>query len=366
MSKLNIKRFVELVQKSRLVPREQLRETLLGCKREHNDEIPRDPLKVAKYLVAARLLTRWQCKKLLAGKYKGFYLGPYKLLEHIGTGGMSSVYLAEHNWLQQPRAIKVFPRHRIGEASYLARFEQEARATASLNHPHIVRTYDFDAQGNTYYMVMEYVSGQDLASLVEQDNQLEFEAIACYIAQAANGLHHAHNRGFIHRDVKPANLLVDERGVAKILDMGLALVSGSSLTLTHQENVLGSADYLAPEQAVNSHEVDRRADIYGLGCTMYFALTGHPPFTDGTVAQRIMKHQTMMPPDICDDRPDCPHRLADICVRMVQKDPDERYQNCLEVTEILERWLADQHDVPVSRSRFAAKSKLPADGFSKG
>jgi len=364
MSNLNIKRFVEVLQKSKLIPRETLRETLLACKRDHNDRIPRDPSEVARYLIAARLLTRWQCKKLLAGKYKGFYLGVYKLLDHIGSGGMSSVYLAEHSWLQQPRAIKVFPRHRVGEASYLARFEQEARATASLNHPHIVRTYDFDSQGSTYYMVMEYVSGQDLASLVQLHSQLDCEAVACYMAQAARGLHHAHDQGFIHRDVKPANLLVDERGVAKILDLGLALISGSSLTLTHNENVLGSADYLAPEQAVNSHEVDRRADVYGLGCTMYFALTGYPPFRDGTVAQRIIKHQTKMPPAIADDRPDCPRKLADVCVKMVQKNPNERYQNCLEVSEILERWLARQHNEPISRARFAATSKLAADGFS--
>lgn len=359
MSQLSVKRFVEILQQSKLVPREKLRETLLACKREHDDRIPRDPEKVARYVIGAGLLTRWQCRNLLAGKYKGFYLGPYKLLDHIGTGGMSSVYLAEHSWTQQQRALKVFPKHRIDEASYLARFKQEARATASLNHPHIVRTFDFDNQGSTHYMVMEYVAGRNLDALVQLHRRLDFAAVAWYIAQAARGLHHAHDKGFIHRDVKPANLLVDDRNVVKVLDLGLALISGSeaSLTLAHQENVLGTADYLAPEQAVNSHEVDPRADIYGLGCTMYFALTGHPPFTDGTVAQRIVKHQTKMPPDIRADRPDCPGDLADICVKMVQKSPDKRHQTCCEVTATLERWLKNQRRQPTSQSRYRARAK---------
>jgi serine/threonine-protein kinase len=164
------------------------------------------------------------------------------------------------------------------------------------------------------------------------------------MAQSAEGFTYAHENNLIHRDVKPANLLVDEKGVVKILDLGLALYSdeeSASLTVAHNENVLGTADYLSPEQAVNSHKVDSRTDIYSLGCTLYFLLTGHPPFPEGTLAQRIAKHQTQMPEDIRKDRPECPRDLVDICVKMMQKKPDRRYQTMREVAEALETWLAN-------------------------
>jgi serine/threonine-protein kinase len=146
----------------------------------------------------------------------------------------------------------------------------------------------------------------------------------------------------IHRDVKPANLLVDTHGVVKVLDMGLALFTAdtdASITMEYNDKVLGTADYLAPEQALNSHNVDSRADIYGLGCTLYFLLTGHPPFPDGSIASRIAKHQQVMPKDIRKERPDCPGELEGICVKMIQKDPRFRYTSCQQVSEVLQNWL---------------------------
>jgi len=180
---------------------------------------------------------------------------------------------------------------------------------------------------------------------VNEEGGLSYEKAADYIAQAARGLAYSHKEGLIHRDVKPANLLLDEEGVIKILDLGLALFSedqSASLTVMHNENVLGTADYLAPEQAINSHEVDRRADIYALGCTFYFTLTGHAPFNEGTLAQRIARHQTQMPRDIREDRADCPRELVNICVKMIQKKAEDRYQSCGEVVAALEAWLASQ------------------------
>ncbi|MFM8187623.1 MAG: serine/threonine-protein kinase, partial [Pirellula sp.] len=147
----------------------------------------------------------------------------------------------------------------------------------------------------------------------------------------------------IHRDVKPANFLINTQGVIKVLDLGLALFQDggdASLTMEYNDKVLGTADYLAPEQAINSHTVDNRADIYGLGCTMYFLLTGHPPFPDGSISSRIIKHQNTMPQDIRIDRPDCPGQLDGICVKMMQKDPKFRYQDCNQVAQALEAWLA--------------------------
>ncbi|HND50922.1 MAG TPA: protein kinase, partial [Pirellulaceae bacterium] len=309
------------------------------------------------------LLTRWHCDKLLDRKYKGFFLGKYKLLGHIGTGGMSSVYLAEHRLMGQRRAIKVLPKSRVADSSYLARFIREAQATASLDHRNIVRAYDVDNEGDTHYLVMEYVAGKDLNTVVKDlgAERLGYEQIADFVAQAADGLQYAHEHKLIHRDVKPANLLVDERGVVKLLDLGLALISNdaqASLTIANNENVLGTADYLAPEQALNSHDVDARVDIYSLGCTMYYLLTGHPPFPDGTLAQRIAKHQTQMPADVRIDRPDCPRELLDICNKMIQKRPDRRFANCREVAAALRKWTAAQ------QARAARAEKAGGSGKS--
>ena len=299
-------------------------------------------------LVDAELVTQWQVEKLVVGKYKGFFLGKYKLLGHISTGGMSSVYLAEHCMMKTRRAIKVLPKHRVNDTTYLARFRREAQATAALKHPHVVRAYDIDNVGDVHYIVMEYVDGPDLQQLVKDSGPLSFEKAARYIAQSADGLEHSHQIGLIHRDVKPGNVLIDQNDQVKVLDLGLALFSEddeASLTLAFNENVLGTADYLAPEQALNSHEIDGRADIYGLGCTLYFALVGHPPFDDGSLAQRIARHQSIMPSPIRDERPDCPDLLEDICFQMMQKKDAERFQTMEEVAAILEDWLAGKEDL---------------------
>lgn len=363
MATPSVKNFLELVQRSQLVDPEVLRATLLKCKAENDDQLPPDTQAIADYLVQAGLLTEWHCGKLFDRKYKGFFLGKYKLLGHIGTGGMSSVYLAEHILMRRQRAIKVLPKSRVGDSSYLERFHREAQATAALEHPNIVRAYDVDNDGDTHYLVMEHVRGQDLQNIVNEQGGLDYDKAANYIAQAARGLAYSHGQGLIHRDVKPANLLVDEEGTVKILDLGLALFSNdesASLTIQHNENVLGTADYLAPEQAINSHDVDRRADIYGLGCTFYFTLTGHAPFNDGTLAQRIARHQTQMPPDIRDDRPDCPRDLVDICVKMIQKNADARFQSCSDVATALEAWLASQNEVAATVESQATKVSATA------
>jgi serine/threonine-protein kinase len=343
MAKIRIDKFLELLKRSGLVGKEQLTRALAEIKAEGTPL--EDAEELANRLVDRGLLTRWQANKLLEGKSKGFFLGRYKLLGHIGTGGMSSVYLAEHTLMQRRVAIKVLPQKRVNDSSYLPRFYREARAAAALHHPNIVIAHDVDNDDDVHYLVMEYVEGRDLQVMVKEDGPLPYENAANYIAQAALGLHHAHENGLIHRDVKPANLLVDKRGVVKILDLGLAqfaeedLQGKASLTVAHEENVLGTADYLAPEQAINSHCVDRRVDIYSLGCTLYFCLTGHPPFPDGTLAQRIMKHHTQDPPSIRNDRPDAPQELLDICAKMMTKNADFRYQTAEEVAEALSGWL---------------------------
>jgi serine/threonine protein kinase len=216
---------------------------------------------------------------------------------------------------------------------------------AKLDDPNIVRAYDIDNEGNTHYIVMEYVDGQDLHQIIMGQGPLDYDTAADYIAQVANGLQHAHEMGLVHRDIKPANCLVDRHNTVKLLDLGLAKLTEddeASLTMANEENVLGTADYLAPEQALNSHEADSRSDIYSLGCTLYFLLTGGPPFPEGSISERLLKHQTARPETIFKSRPDAPPSLVDICDTMMAKKPDERFQSAGEVAEQLKGWLADR------------------------
>ncbi|MFO7902809.1 MAG: serine/threonine protein kinase [Planctomycetota bacterium] len=344
---LNAHKLLDYVKRSKLVSQEQLEEVVCELRSRHGGQLPRDPAMLTRSLIDRGLISNWHAGNLLRGKYKGYFLGKYKLLGFLGKGGMSSVYLAEHTLMRRKQAIKVFPKKRLKDASYLERFKLEALATAALDHPNIVRAYDIDQEGDVHYLVMEYVSGRDLRTLVKAQGPLNYRDAGNYIAQAARGLQHAHDAGLIHRDVKPANLLLDNTGCIKILDLGLALFARdkeASLTLLHNESVLGTADYLAPEQALSSHDVDSRADIYGLGCTLYFLLTGKPPFPEGTLAQRIVKHQSKMPADIRQSRADCPGELARICFQMIQKEPRARYQTMREVAETLEAWCGESSE----------------------
>jgi serine/threonine protein kinase len=343
MAKINSDAFLDLVRKSGLVEGEALGRLLAEQKSTAGDDTLTEADFVAKKLIDASLLTRWQCDRLLEGRHKGFFLKKYKLLDLLGTGGMSSVYLAEHTLMQRRVAIKILPKNRVEDTSYLARFHREALAAAQLDHKNIVRVYDIDNLDKTHFLVMEYVEGRDLQQIVKAEGPLDYIPAADYIRQAAEGLAHAHKAGLIHRDVKPANLLVDRKGIVKVLDLGLARFTEedkASLTVAFDENVLGTADFLPPEQAIDSHGVDHRADIYSLGCTMYFLLTARPPFPEGTLPQRLMQHQKQMPQSIRDFRPDVPVELVDICMKMMAKKPDQRYQTMFDVARWLNSWLA--------------------------
>jgi eukaryotic-like serine/threonine-protein kinase len=340
MSEISSQSFLSLLDKSGLIPSEQLQAELSLLR----SKLQADPTTEAltEHLLRQGMVTQWHVEKLLTGKFRGFFLGKYKLLGLLGSGGMSSVYLAEHLLSGQKRAIKVLPKKRVSDKSYLDRFYLEARAAASLNHPNVVKIYDISNEAETHYMVMEYVQGQDLSDLVKDKGPLPIKEAVSHCVQAAEGLYHAHRRDLVHRDIKPANLILTDEGTIKILDLGLALVNQDeteSLTLLYNDKVMGTADYLAPEQAVNSHLVDRRADIYSLGCTLYFLLTGHPPFPKGTLAQRIAMHQTQEPADIRESRPECPAELVAICKQMMMKKADARYQNCVDLKADLEGWL---------------------------
>lgn len=344
-SKISADSFLSAVRQSGLIEDSQLKKFCQSFEQAGKDRLDTD--RIAGELVEANLLSKWQIDKLLQGKHKGFFLGKYKLISLLGSGGMSAVYLAEHTLMRRRVAIKVLPQSRIEDSSYLERFHREAQAVASLDHPNIMRAYDVDQEGKIHFLVMEYIEGQSFLELVTENGPLKFVNAAEYIRQASEGLSHAHEAGMIHRDIKPGNILVDKRGVVKILDMGLAMFfdpsgkddSQASLTIQHDERVLGTADYLSPEQALNSHAVDVRTDIYSLGCTFYFILTGHPPFPEGSLAQRLLYHQTRQPSPVERDRPDVPASLTEILRKMMEKSPTNRYQTAHEVQEALAKWL---------------------------
>ncbi len=370
--KLTVESFLQVVRQSGLIDKDQLQKLLQDYEARGVDVTKAQS--IADALVGGEVITRWQAEKLLAGKHKGFSLGKYKLLDLLGKGGMSSVYLAEHVLMKRRCAIKVLPSKRVHDSSYLARFHREAQAVASVDHPNIVRAYDVDCaqdrDSEIHFLVMEYVNGQSLQELIVRNGPADFADAVEYIRQAAEGLEHAHRAGLVHRDIKPANLLIDTNGTIKLLDMGLARFfddqSENPLTVAHDEKVLGTADYLAPEQALDSHSVDTRADIYSLGCSLHFLLTGNPPYTEGTLTQRLMWHQTKPFPPLTDSRIDCPVSLSALLNKMVEKKPEDRHQTAAEVAEACRQWLADnagadwkQSHIPLARGSSPSGRSAP-------
>jgi serine/threonine protein kinase len=328
--------FLDLVRKSGVVDEKRLDAYM---ERARATGLPPDLGKFAGILVRDGILTHFQAEQFLQGKWRRFTIGKYKVLERLGSGGMGSVYLCEHKFMRRRVAVKVLPAAKADDPAALERFYREARAVAALDHPNIVRAYDIDQDEKLHFLVMEYVDGTSLQEVVKKHGAMDVTRAAHYIAQSAVGLQHAYQTaGLVHRDIKPGNILVDRNGVVKILDMGLARFFHDEediLTKKYDENVLGTADYLAPEQALDSHSVDIRADIYSLGATFYYVLTGSTPFTEGTVAQKLIWHQTRHPKPVRTLRSEVPEALAQVLEKMMAKNPAERYQSPADITQAL-------------------------------
>jgi serine/threonine protein kinase len=331
--------FLKVLAKSQLVPAGRL-EAFIADQREPRATTPRG---LADRLVDGGLVTRFQADQLLKGKFRGFSIGKYRVLDRLGAGGMGQVFLCEHPHLRRRAAVKVLPTDRAGDPALLGRFIREARAAAALDHPNIVRAFDVDEDRGLNYLVMEYVDGIDLYQLVKRDGPLPVEKACEYMRQGALGLQHAHESGLIHRDIKPSNFLVDKVGVVKLLDLGLARFAEEGpdhLTQRYDNNnVLGTADYVAPEQTRDSHEVDQRCDIYALGGTLYFLLSGLAPFPDGSPADKMIAHRMRKPIPVRQYRPDVPPGLALVLEKMMAKNPDERYASAADVAAALAPWL---------------------------
>jgi serine/threonine protein kinase len=265
----------------------------------------------------------------------------YRVVRLLGWGGMGAVYEAEHRVMQRPVALKVIKRVYTASADALERFRREVCAAARLSHPNIVATHDAEDAGETHFLVMEYVEGTDLGRLVRERGPLPVDRACDYIRQAALGLQHAFNQGMVHRDLKPHNLMLTPDGRVKILDFGLAWFASeaaSAAGATGTGVVLGTVDYIAPEQADNAHQADIRSDIYSLGCTLYHLLGGKPPFPTGTPIQKVMAHMNKKPQPLTELRDDLPEELMPVLERMLAKNPKHRYQTPAEVASALERF----------------------------
>lgn len=338
--------------------------------------LPRNPKRLALAMIGEGLITNLQAGLLLQGKWRNFVVcGKYRLLELLGRGGMGKVYLCEHTRMRRKVAVKILPPDKAADPVLLRRFEREARAVAALDHPNIVRAHDLDSDGRLNFLVMEYVDGVGLDEIVRGSGPLPVDRACNYIGQAAQGLQHAHEAGLVHRDVKPANLLIDRNGRVKILDLGLVRCfrDGENLTQHYaRSNLVGTADYLAPEQAKDGHAADIRSDIYGLGATFYFLLTGWSPFPFGTIAQRLIQHQVQLPDPIRRHRPDVPEVVARLIARMLAKDPSDRPQTPREVAAVLEPWsglppqpLAERELPKLSRAARGVDTPSPSKGLCR-
>jgi serine/threonine-protein kinase len=301
-----------------------------------------DPRPLARVLLHKGWLTAFQVNLLARGRGAELLVGPYLLLERLGEGGMGQVYKARHQHMGRVVALKVIRPEKLRSPAAVQRFYREVRAAAQLRHPNIVLAYDAGQAGAAHYLAMEYVEGPDLARLAKERGPLTVPQACDYVRQAALGLQHAYEQGMVHRDVKPANLLAaptaDGGAVVKVLDMGLARQEGSAgkeLALTQLGAVLGTPEYLAPEQALDARSADTRADLYSLGCTLYYLLTGRPPFRATALTDLLLKHQTEEPAPLESVRPEVPPGVAAIVRKLMAKRPDDRFQTPAELAQAL-------------------------------
>ena len=341
----SVDEFLSLLEQSQL-----LREPLLQKMRE---QIPtlgadaNDPERVAKSLVKCQILSAYQALRLLAGKADGFYLGKYRLLDVLGQGGMGMVYLAEQITMNRLVALKVIGRISKSKADALARFQREARAVAQLSHPNIIQAYDFDEIDGIPFISMEYVEGIDVDRQVAKFGRVGWQQAADYAMQTAAGLEAARQAKFVHRDIKPGNLLIDTNGTVKILDLGLVVTKQESRndSLTSAQDQVGTVDFMAPEQALNSHRVDIRADLYSLGGVLHFMLTGKIPFAGTSSAEKLLKHQSAAPTPVRQLASGIPEALEQIVLKLLAKKADDRFQTPDELIAALKP-LAEKQSPP--------------------
>jgi serine/threonine protein kinase/Leucine-rich repeat (LRR) protein len=312
------------------------------------------------WLIQQEKLTPYQANRLCRGQASSLVLGNYIILDKVGQGGMGAVFKARHRRMNRLVALKVLPGSLSSIPEAIARFQREVEAAARLHHAHIAAAYDADEAERVHFLVMEFVDGPNLATYVREKGPLPVAAAVRLIGQAAEGLSAAHAQGIVHRDIKPSNLMVNRQGALKVLDLGLAQVRDSSMPIdlttdvTQTGRTMGTVDYMAPEQARDAKAVDARADIYSLGCTLYYLLVGRTPAPPGSAAEKLLWHQTQHAEPLIDVCPGCTARLESLVKRMMAKEPDERPTSMIDVAIELENCL---HEMP------AGTGELSLDGI---
>jgi len=307
------------------------------------DKRPADGEGLARVLIKLKKLTTYQAQELYSGRGKSLVLGNYFVLDKLGQGGMGMVLKAEHRRMKRLVALKVLSPAITKTREAMRRFQREVEAAAKLTHPNIVIAFDADEAGGTHFLVMEYVDGSDLSSMVKKSGPMDIKRALQCILQAARGLEFAHEHGVVHRDIKPANLLLDQSGTVRILDLGLARLESAGAQqdeLTGTGQIMGTVDYMAPEQAMNTKRADARADIYSLGITFWYLITGRAMYGGDTAIEKLMAHQTQPIPPLTEQCDGVSPELQTWFETMVAKSVDSRFQSMSEVITAIETLLA--------------------------
>ncbi len=332
--------FRNLALMSTLVTQEQLDTALLtAAVGTAGEPLPASEISdsmLASRLVEMGVITPYQAGELKSGRTK-FTLGGYTVTDFIGQGGMGRVFLAVHSVLGRQCAIKTLPLERATPEA-ISNFMREARTQAILDHPNLVRVYDAGRDGSTHFLVVEYVPGTDLRKVVRSQGPLTQQQAASVILQAARGLEYAHQRGLMHRDIKPGNILVTPEGVAKVSDLGLAGFMHEGWSDPRAGKIVGTADYLSPEQINTPIEVTHLTDIYSLGCTLYYAVCGKVPFPGGTSKEKAYRHSNDTPWHPRRFNPDLHEEFVEVIADMMEKIPKSRIQSAAEVVSRLEQF----------------------------
>ncbi len=311
---------------------------------------------LAEQMIESEVLTPYQADQLKSGRTK-LNLGPYVINDWIGQGGMGQVFKAVHEILGRESAVKVLPLSKANTDS-ISNFHREIRTQAQLDHPHLVRAFDAGEDGNVHYLVVEFVPGTDLRRLVRAQGRLTIQQASNVIMQAAKGLEYAHSRGLIHRDVKPGNILVTPNGIAKVSDLGLAGFIHEADNDPRKGKIVGTADYLAPEQIRNPNEITSVSDIYALGCTLYYAITGKVPYPGGSAKNKARRHLEETPWHPRRFNEEVSDEFVDLIADMMEKDPSMRVQTAGEIVSRLEPWALDAS--PLGTDQMLRSRWMPA------
>ncbi len=339
---------IPLIRRSGVLSDRQFEEV---CGKILGGEYPRDSSALAERLVAEKVLTEFQVSRFLRNKAHGLIVGRYIVLDRLGEGNKGRVFKAQHKLMGRLVALKVIAPQIASRASSIARFHREMRLLGRLDHPNVVRAFDADQVGDLLYLVMEYVAGRDLGQLLRDRGPLPPAEVAGYMAQAALGLGHAHDQGIVHRDIKPTNLILSEEGQVKVLDLGLgALLEADSHTsfATAAGHSVGTLHYMSPEQATGS-DVDRRSDLFSLGCTMYHLLTGQIPFPGQTVVECLKRRASGAPVSITDLLPDVPPRLVEVLDKLMAYRAEDRFQAASEAAMALQAVAQQSESASIDR-----------------